>query len=689
MHDDAEPRLRAGLLLGVAAVGSATVLSIPKGSLGAPYAAALALVFGMSALLLSRMTPAWPARSWLVLAQAAVAAVLAMHAGLDLVLAEPRSASALDIIFLGALVPYGLALIAEFRSHVGPAERREIAFDMALTTAALGVLGYLLILPDGSRYSSSAAVFALVAATMATGALSLVMWIPTRDHAALALASLPLAVATLAFGGDWVGGSFAGLGRLTALAIAATPVAQAGVLMLMDHSERRGSGSRLTRPAAAAVSIAAATAAMVVVAIADDTERIAGRHSTLLLLSIGLGLLVRVLANQRSSADDHGRVQEALTRRGSALADADRALDRVREANEVLRRSEEHLRLVFEAAVDGFVELGADGTIARANDAFCVMIRRDRTRVEGVSWTTLAESLDGTDEAFARLINGGSATLARSDGPPMHLEARASVVPTDPPRRLILIRDVTAAKVADQTIRSLFQFLQDRDEDRTRLLRRTNAAIEQERNRVARDLHDGPVQGVSAASLSLEAALLMIKSGEIEGGLTLLARIRGELAGEADALRRLMANLRPPVLEERGLMPAIRDTLARFQTETGVSTEFSGRLARSVPDDLETLAFRVVQEALQNVTKHAGASSVTVQVETDTSQLRIEVEDDGQGFDTAEIREFLRAGRVGLASMRERVELAGGTFAVRSTPGRGTAVMATVPVDTAVVVATA
>ena len=75
--------------------------------------------------------------------------------------------------------------------------------------------------------------------------------------------------------------------------------------------------------------------------------------------------------------------------------------------------------------------------------------------------------------------------------------------------------------MADQTIRSLFQFLQDRDEDRPRLLRRTNAAIEAERNRIARDLHDGPVQGVSAASLSLEAALLMIKAGDvIEGSMS-------------------------------------------------------------------------------------------------------------------------------------------------------------------------
>ena len=254
-------------------------------------------------------------------------------------------------------------------------------------------------------------------------------------------------------------------------------------------------------------------------------------------------------------------------------------------------------------------------------------------------------------------------------------------MPTNPPRKLVLVRDVSAAKVADQTIRSLFQFLQDRDEDRTRLLRRTNAAIEAERNRVARDLHDGPVQGVSAASLSLEAALLMIKAGETDRGMEVLTKIREELAGEADALRRLMSGLRPPVLEERGLIPALRETLSRFGTDHEVKTEFNGRVASTIPEDLETLAYRVVQEALSNAGKHASAAFVTVSVEADDSQLKIEIEDDGCGFESAQTREFLRQGRVGLASMRERVELASGTFVVRSSPGRGTAIMATLPVD--------
>jgi signal transduction histidine kinase len=252
-----------------------------------------------------------------------------------------------------------------------------------------------------------------------------------------------------------------------------------------------------------------------------------------------------------------------------------------------------------------------------------------------------------------------------------------------PPRRILLVRDITAGRIADQTIRSLFKFLQDRDEDRTRLLRRTNSAIEAERNRIARDLHDGPVQGVSAASLSLEAALLMIKAGDTDRGIEILTKIRKELAEEADGLRGLMSGLRPPLLEERGLIPAIRETLARFGTEHGVRTEFSGTIGTEIPADLETLAYRVVQESLSNAAKHSQAAHVTVAVEADQVQLRVEIVDDGVGFDNARAREFLQMGRVGLASMRERVELASGTFVVRSTPGRGTTIVATLPVDIA------
>jgi PAS domain S-box-containing protein len=426
-----------------------------------------------------------------------------------------------------------------------------------------------------------------------------------------------------------------------------------------------------------------ACAALATIAALDDAHEISTVQSTAIIAVLGLGVAARILANQIRSTQAHAEATHALDDKEHALSEADLALERVRETNETLRQSEEHLRLVFEAAVDGIVELDHRDVILRANDAFCHMVRIDRGSIEGLPWTALAASVTGADGEFASLPTTGQGTIERTEGQALYLESRISEVPMSPPRRLLLVRDVTAGRIADQTIRSLFKFLQDRDEDRTRLLRRTNSAIEAERNRIARDLHDGPVQGVSAASLSLEAALLMIKAGDSERGIEILTKIRKELAEEADGLRALMSGLRPPLLEERGLIPAIRETLARFGTEHGVRTEFSGTVGAEIPDDLETLAYRVVQEALSNAAKHSQAAHVTVSVELDQLQLRVEIVDDGIGFDNAHAREFLQMGRVGLASMRERVELASGTFVVRSTSGRGTTIVASLPIDVA------
>src|SRR5918999_4471906 len=128
-------------------------------------------------------------------------------------------------------------------------------------------------------------------------------------------------------------------------------------------------------------------------------------------------------------------------------------------------------------------------------------------------------------------------------------------------------------------------------------------------------------------------------------------------------------------------MPALREAATRFGIEHSVETDLAGALPRPLSADLETLAYRVVQEALTNAAKHARANRVAISVEASTTSLRVEIEDDGRGFDSGMTREFLRQGRVGLASMRERVELANGTFVVRSSQGRGTSIVATLPVN--------
>lgn len=201
------------------------------------------------------------------------------------------------------------------------------------------------------------------------------------------------------------------------------------------------------------------------------------------------------------------------------------------------------------------------------------------------------------------------------------------------------------------------------------------AAQEEERQRIARELHDG--LGPDLASLNLRlltvGRLLERESHPLAGEIE-------ELAEQAQAsirdIRRLIKDLRPVALDELGLVPALREHLARCEQEHGLIVEFAADDGKRLPAAIETALFRIVQEAVNNVLRHAQARQVCVTLIRDDSQVRLCIADDGQGFDTRRPRS---SKHVGLWSMQERVEQLGGQFEVRSTPGQGTTVTTVVP----------
>jgi PAS domain S-box-containing protein len=486
------------------------------------------------------------------------------------------------------------------------------------------------------------------------------------------------------FGFQWIRGTYVGGQPLVDLPAGLGALALAAVLVGASRWSRAAEAPsehpRRLRPVLTVGAVTVACASLAAVAGMETAGRARPLESAVTVGVLAAAVALRILLNQLRTSRATSQVADALDEKDATLRETGATLQQLREVYESLTASEARLRLLFDVAVDGIVELDADGVIRRANEAFCTMMALPQEEILGRSWDDVADRVEGGGASLGGLPITGQAVLKR-DGHEVHLAGRASDLPGPDSGRLLVIRDVSADKVAEMTIRSLFKFLQDRDEDRSRLLRRTNSAIEAERNRIARDLHDGPVQGISAASLSLEAVLLMLRTGDVEGGMEMLTKIREEIAMETDNLRRLMSDLRPPVLEERGLIPALRDMLARFGRDLGVTTEFHSRALVDVPADIETLAYRVVQEALTNAAKHSQATEVKVSVEAEAGQLRVEVADNGRGFEPERAREFLRIGRVGLASMRERTELASGTFMVRSSPGSGTTVVATLPLD--------
>jgi signal transduction histidine kinase len=228
---------------------------------------------------------------------------------------------------------------------------------------------------------------------------------------------------------------------------------------------------------------------------------------------------------------------------------------------------------------------------------------------------------------------------------------------------LWLLLEIHKRKLADSTLKNLSHYL--------------ISTAEQERRRIARELHDGVNQRM--ALLSIKLGRLLSDSSSWHPALTpRLKDILREANGISSDISRVSQELHSSALEFLGLVPALRRLCQEFSEHQNIpvnfqSAEFSGQIS----PDINLCLFRIAQECLTNVARHSGARSVDVQLKFEgTSGLELIVADDGRGFETAKLNE--RAG-LGILSMRERLRLVGGELALHAAPGEGTYVAATVP----------
>ncbi len=218
--------------------------------------------------------------------------------------------------------------------------------------------------------------------------------------------------------------------------------------------------------------------------------------------------------------------------------------------------------------------------------------------------------------------------------------------------------------------------------ERQVLLERVINASEQERRRIARDLHDGVVQRLAAVTFSLSALARRLTSG---GGATVPAanvpdveHAAGETRAAMRDLRTLIVEIAPPNLHAEGIDNALRDLLEPLAA-AGVAVSLEAPPDTALSPTTTTLLFRVAQEALRNAGKHAGASHVDVRLRNRGDHVRLEIDDDGRGFSAADLEDRRRDGHVGLSLLRDLVADAGGSLKVNSRPQRGTRIEVEVP----------
>jgi len=218
--------------------------------------------------------------------------------------------------------------------------------------------------------------------------------------------------------------------------------------------------------------------------------------------------------------------------------------------------------------------------------------------------------------------------------------------------------------------------------DRTIAERRALAAAivlaqEQERRRVAEDLHDGPVQELVGLGLTLDALSAGLRA-EAPAAADEVARAAGSARDSVKALRRAIFDLHPMALEELGFSAATRALVQRLEWR-GARVSLDLAAADVLSETQRTVAFRIVQEAIANVARHADPTTVAIAARAEDDRIAIEIRDDGRGFDPREARSGIEDGHLGLAAMMERAALAGGDVTIRSAPGHGTTVRLVLP----------
>jgi len=204
-------------------------------------------------------------------------------------------------------------------------------------------------------------------------------------------------------------------------------------------------------------------------------------------------------------------------------------------------------------------------------------------------------------------------------------------------------------------------------------LRRVVSGQELERRRLARELHDETGQALTSILLGLRA---VEEAGSPDEMRTAASSLRELVVGTLQDVRRLAVQLRPKALDDFGLVAAVERLVQTFSEATAIRVELEAQLgSERLPAEVETALYRIIQEALTNIVKHAEASSVSILLVRSSATATVVIEDDGQGFDPAELQE----GRLGIIGMRERVELHEGRLTVESAPGSGATLVAEVP----------
>ena len=368
---------------------------------------------------------------------------------------------------------------------------------------------------------------------------------------------------------------------------------------------------------------------------------------------------------------------------------------------ESLERCEEHIRSIVETASDAIISVDRVGRIAFWNDGAERMFGYSDNEIVGKSVTVIMPErfrkahqnriMEGSKREKTRLLLEKPLELygLKKNGQEFPLELTLAGWKTKEGDFFTgIIRDISERKLAEEALKKAHHELENRVEERTEALRRISfkllGAQEEERRRIALELHDSIGQSLSAIKYRVETSVQEIGEEKASKSAEFLKPIIPIVQKSIEEVRRIQKNLRPSTLDDLGLLATVSWFCREFETiYSGIRVEKQIHLEdKDVPGPLKIIIFRVLQESFNNIAKHSRADLVNLSLRRSKGKIELSITDNGVGFDEGHVlSEKPSEGGLGLASMKERAELSGGAFSIQPKKGSGTTVRASWPIS--------
>jgi len=373
-------------------------------------------------------------------------------------------------------------------------------------------------------------------------------------------------------------------------------------------------------------------------------------------------------------------------------------IEDLKQAEAALRESEERFRVTFDNAAVGIAHVAPDGRWLRVNDKLCEIVGYGRDQLLAKTFQEIShpDDIAANQALLKRALAGEIHSYAiekryiRQDGSTVWVSLTTSLIreaQTQAPLYFIsVVENISKRKRAEEQLRRLTEDLElqvaartaelmDSREQLRGLAERLHKLQEEERAQLARELHDE--FGAAFTALKVDLHWIMARLPEGVNGIEDKARVMADLIDNAvESVRRTASLLRPRLLDDFGLVAAIEWQIEDFQRRTGI------RCVTSMPEEVKlahgiaTALFRILQETLTNVARHAKATKVHVGLQIDEGKVLLDVQDDGVGFDAAAA---IYERSLGLFGMQERVYAFGGQVRFESRPLHGATVIVEIP----------